>query len=286
MTLDDFFTDYYVPIRLVGRSARTRTLYTASIRGFSEWLMRPATLDDFRDEVVGRYLAALVDRGLKPATINKELSQLGAMWRLAARRKLVDYWPEIRPVPEPEHSPEAWTREELWRLRISCNMQRGQYAGVQANRWWLALHCVLYSTGERISAALQLEWRDIRDDWITFRAETRKGKRKPNVCQLPDYAIEAIGFIREPDRTLVFPWPLTSSYIYQQYKAILARAELDTGCRSMFHRLRRSHATHLKVCGGDPTSSLKHADPATTLRYIDPRQLPSPTQVLPQFGAG
>lgn len=286
MQIDRFFEDYYRPIRLLGRSPRTVTLYQTSIRGLSRWLGRDAELSDFCDKTIGQYIQHLVESGRRPAGCNKELSQLCAIWRLACRKKMVSDWPEIRRLPEPEVIPVAWTMEELWRLRISCNMQRGNYLGVPANRWWIALHCVLWSTGERISAAMQLHWADIQGDCVVFRAETRKGGTKPNHCRLPDYAVEALDLIREPTRNVVFPWGMGETYLYRVYHTILERAELDTSARSKFHRIRRSHATHLKLAGGDPTFSLKHADPAITLRYIDPSKLPAAADILPKFGTG
>lgn len=282
----DFFTNVYKPTRLLGRSQRTIDLYLASVEGFSRYLRRPATVADLTDSTVGQYLQNLLDRGRSAATVNKERSQLLAIWRMAARKKLVEEWPEIRPVPEPEVLPVAWTLEELWRLRISCNMQPGNYAGVPANRWWLALHCVLWSTGERISAVMHLKWSDISGDCVTYRAETRKGGTQPNQCRIPDYAVDSLQMIREPIREPVFPWTMGETYLYRVYHTILERAELDTSARSKFHRIRRSHATHLKLAGGDPTSSLKHSDPAITLRYIDPRQMPKPADILPHFGIG
>jgi integrase len=286
MQIDEFFATYYQPIRLLGRSPRTTELYQASIRNLSKYLGRPAELTDLRDEIIGRYIQHLVEIGRRPAGCNKELAQLTAIWRLAARKRMVEEWPEIRRLPEPEVLPVAWTMEELWRLRISCNYVPGDYNGVPANRWWLALHAVLWSTGERITAAMRLLWGDICGDVIQFRAENRKGGTNPNAVTVPVYVVESLELIRQPDRCEIFRWPYTETYLYRTYHGILERAELDTSARSKFHRIRRSHATHLKLAGGDPTSSLKHSDPATTLRYIDYRQLPRPAELLPEFGTG
>lgn len=60
---------------------------------------------------------------------------------------------------------------------------------------------------------------------------------------------------------------------YYHLRAILGLAGLPTDRRSMFHRIRRTHATHLYVRGGDPTQSLGHAsDAMTRAYYLDPRQ--------------
>jgi integrase len=275
MLLGDFFQNIYRPLRLLNRSKRTDQLFRYSIRLFGETLGRPATLDDLTDIAVSRHLQRLLEQNRKPAGVNKERRQLVALWNLAAKKRLVDQFPVLPTVREPEQLPKAWTVEEMWRLRMACNMQPGVYHGVPARLWWVALHCVLFATGERIAAVMQLRWRDISGDVVVFPAESRKGSKRASVATLTPAALAALDEIRQPKRELVFPWPFGGNYIYVVYRAILLRAELETDSRSKFHRMRRSHATHLKAAGGDPTASLGHSSPVTTARYIDPRMIPN-----------
>jgi integrase len=232
-------------------------------------------LADLTDIAVARHLQRLLADKRKPAGVNKERRQLVALWNLAAKKRLVDQFPVLPVVHEPEQMPKAWTLEELWRLKMSCNMQPGAYCGIPARLWWLAMHHVLFSTGERIAAVMQLCWSDVSGEVVIFRAETRKGTKRASVAQLTTQAMEALERIRQPARELVFPWPFSSTYIYHTYRDILQRAELDSDCKSMFHRMRRSHATHLKAAGGDPTASLGHTSAVTTARYIDRRLIPN-----------
>lgn len=274
MLLSDFFSDVYQPLRLLNRSQRTVQLFNYTIKLFGKTLGRPATLDDLNDLVVARHLSKLLAEGRKPAGVNKERRQLVALWNLAAKKRLVDQFPVLPTVHEPEQMPKAWTTEEMWRLRMSCNMQPGTYAGIPAARWWLAMHHVLYSTGERITAVLRMRWRDVTGNVVVFPAENRKGSKRASVATLTTQAMESLELIRLPVRELVFPWEYQPSYMYNVYREILKRAELDSDSRSMFHRMRRTHATHLKAAGGDPTASLGHQSAVTTSRYIDPRLLP------------
>lgn len=275
MLLSDFFEDVYKPLRLLNRSKRTVQLFRYSIRLFGETLGRPATLEDLTDLEVSKHLQRLLAEKRKPAGVNKERRQLVALWNLAAKKRLVEEFPVLPTVHEPEQLPKAWTIEELWRLRISCNMQPGAYDGVPARLWWLALHHVLFATGERIAAVLQLRWSDISGEVVVFPAEIRKGSKRASVATLTKQAIKSLAEIREPRRDLVFPWPFSQTYIYHVYRQILQRAELEDDAKSMFHRMRRSHATHLKAAGGDPTASLGHASAVTTARYLDRRLLPN-----------
>lgn len=281
----EFFESFYCPLRLVNRSPRTKTLYRYSIKLLGDFLGRPATLEDFNDLTIARHLEYLIAQGRAPSGVNKERDQLVALWNLAARKKLVDEFPAVQRVNEPYRIPWAWTQEELWRLRISCNMQVGSYDGIPANLWWTALHIFLFSTGERIRAVLKAEWADIQRDSIVFPAENRKGAKRPGICHLGNEAMEWLQKIRQPERKIIFPWPFSESHLYIVYKKILKRAELDNCSKSKFHRMRRTHATQLKIAGGDPTQSLGHQSPVTTHRYLDPRQIPSGVrELLPTMG--
>lgn len=284
MLLTVFFADIYRPLRLIGKSPLTEKLYLRTINLFGRHLARPPHLGDFDDIAVSRHLMALLDAGHAPGGVNKERSQLLAMWNLAAKKRLVPCFPEVAPIPEPERVPHAWTPDQLWRLRISCNMQPGQYCGIPARTWWVNLHLLLYATGERISAVRQARWSDVSGSVIVFPAANRKGSRRPNVCQLPDFVLESLEQFRAPARDLIFPFPYTDTYVYRIYHQILERAELPTGRETKFHAIRRTHATMLKLAGGDPTASLGHANPATTAAYIDLRQIPSRVaELLPKF---
>lgn len=280
MKLISYFEDVYYPTRLLGRSPRTLVLYRTSIALFSRFLGRDATLDDLTDVTVGKHLAALLEAGRRPAGVNKERDQLLAIWRFAARKKLVAEFPEIRRLPEPESPPRAWTMDELYRLRISCNYVPGTYEGVPANLWWLALHEVLWTTGERITAVMKSTWDCYQDGVLTFPAEFRKGRQKANVCQLPRTCRDALEAIREPKRKLIFCWPYVDVYLYRIYHRILERAGLDTGRKSKFHRMRKSHATYVKLAGGNPTASLLHSSAEITEAYLDPRMFPKPAPEL------
>lgn len=285
MTLLEFFNSVYLPTRLRGRSPRTVTLYRRSIAGFSAWLGRDADLNDLDDLSVCRYLASL-EPGHAPHTVAKERSQLVAMWNCAARRRLVERFPDVPTAPLPRRVPIAWTEQQLAQLLDACRRERGEYAGVPAGLWWVALHRVLWDSGERIGAATQIEWRDLRGEWLLVRAECRKGRRADACYRLAGDTLAALDAIREPSRTLVFPWPFSHSYLWRIYGLILSSAWLPNDSRHKFHCMRKSVASHLKRAGGDPQAALDHADARTTAAYLDPRIVgaPQPVDLLFRIG--
>lgn len=281
MLLIDFFRDVYRPIRLRGRSSRTVTLYLRSIAAYSGYLGREATMADLEDVAVAQYLTSL-ESHLAPHTIAKERSQLLAMWTCAAKRRYVDRWPDIPAPPLPRRTPIAWTAAELRQLLDACRRERGEYCGVPAADWWVALHLVIWDCAERIGAISRIEWRDLRGDWLIVRAELRKGRRSDACHRLGKDTMAALEKIRQPARDAVFPWPYSLTYLWHVYGLICAAAWLPDDRKHKFHCLRKSVASHLKKAGGDPQAVLDHLDARTTQAYLDPRivDAPQPADLL------
>jgi integrase len=275
MTLDQFFTDFYHPLRLRNRSHNTLRLYRRSIELFGESLGRPATLDDLTDDQVCRHLAKLSDPGRKRKlsvyTVDKERAQLIAIWNYAAKKGHVKLFPDVPRDTLPKLTPVAWMPDELQRIIASCQCEAGDIAGVRAADWWVALHLVIWNSGERIGAVLRLTWDSVDGEWLKVNADTRKGKRGDKVFKLGPDTLAALDRIRRPKRDLVFPWPVSLNLIYEHYGRILRRAGLPADSKSKFHRIRRSVASHFKATGGDATDLLDHADARTTKKYLDPR---------------
>jgi site-specific recombinase XerD len=271
MTLLKFFEAYYLPHRLRSRSKNTIRLYRHSVNSFSRFLERRAKLSDLTDDTVSRYLTALIARGLSPYTVNKERSQLLAIWTYAAKKRHVPEFPDVPPERTPKRVPQAWTQEELKRLMHACSLQKGEICDIPASAWWTALHLILWDTGERIGAVLKLSWSSYQTPWLLVPAETRKGQREDKLFELGADTQGALDSIRTPKRKLILPWPKAATTIYYHYGRLLRRAELPDGARCKFHRMRRSVASYYEANGGNATELLGHTSRATTAAYLDPR---------------
>ncbi len=271
MLLSEFFENEYVPLRLIRGSKRTVTLYRYSIDYFSRTLGRASSLDDLTDLHVSNHLLGILSSGKSANTAEKERCQLLAIWRFAVVRGHKQIGPSLQAIPTPETNPVAWNRDQLAKLFRACRTTPGQICGLKAGWWWLALHRVLWDSAERIGAVRQLLWSDLNGDWMTFRAETRKGGRRGIQRKMHADTIIALGQIRETRRPtdLIFPWDRTESTLYHHYGRLLQRAGLDDGSTSKFHRMRRSVGTHLHAAGGNAQRALDHQSSQTTDKYID-----------------
>lgn len=268
-----FFSDHFRPLFLRGRSPRTIDLYLISIRSFSKFLCRPPRLSDLTDETVNRHLCHFRELPRSPSTVNKERSNLTALWRFACRKRFLDVWPDVPKDIQPETVPVAWLPHELDKLFCQARKMPGWVGSIPAASWWLALLAVCWDSAERINAILSLRWSDIDlgEGWMVATAGTRKGGRSDEAYRLHPNTIAALKAIRFPRRDKVFPWPHHSTYIWQRYKRLLELAGLPTDRKSKFHRIRRSVGSYIKAAGGDATEALRHRDSRVTRAYIDPR---------------
>jgi integrase len=250
MKLIDFFENIYLPKRLRGKSPNSVRLYRLCIRQFGRTLCKTAEVADLTEPNVLRHLARRKD--VAPATRNKELSELTAMWRLAARMKLLETWPEIQPEHEPEREPIAWLPEELAMLLAECKRQTGEIGNVPAWLWWTGIVHVILDTGERVTAVIESEWSWVQGEWLRIPAEHRKGKTRDRQYKLSAGTAELLEQIRQFGERKIFPWPLNRNYLWERYKRIVDSAGLPTGRKYQFHALRKTVGSVVYAAGLDP----------------------------------
>lgn len=271
MQLREFFETVYVPRKLRGKSQNSIRLYQQCIKQFERTLGRAANVEDLTDDNVLRHLARRSN--VAPATRNKELTELKAMWRLATQKGMLATWPEIQDEPEPEQAPIAWLQSELTRLLEACARQSDTICGIPASLWWAGLVRIIVDTGERISAVRQAEFSWLSDDWLLVPATARKGKTRDRRYKLHADTIALLDAIRAAGKGsgLIFPWDRTPNSIWARYAKVIESAGLPTGRKHSFHAVRKTHGSVIYAAGLDPQEALDHTDRRTTQKYIDPR---------------
>jgi integrase len=284
MTLHTLFNDFYRPLKLRGRSANTSRLYGCTIRSFSRWLKHDATTDDLSDLTLSQFLEHR-GQARSPYTAEKERSQLCALWRFAADRRIVGEMPCVPPAPLPERIPHAWSVEQMQALMQAARKSRGYVGEVQACVWFPALITVLWETAERIGAIMACTPADLSPPVLTVLAEYRKGGRRDRTYRLSHEACALAAQACGKDR--IFEWPQARTYLWERYRDIVSAAGLGTGRKCGFHQLRRTAASHFAALGGDPVKLLDHSSPRITQRwYLDRRMTdkdPPACDVLPKI---
>lgn len=261
------------------RSDATHVQYRFALNNLRDFIGHEPTADDLQDDNVAGMMGLLLRGGLAPKTINERRGRINALWTWLAKRGVVSTFPTIGPMPEPERAPLAWSREEIARILRECDVEGGWIAGVPARLWWVSLHQVCWDSGERIGALMEARWQHLTADYLTLPAEIRKGGRHDRVYHLHPDTLASLDRIRQPSREMVWPWELTPGMLWTRYKRLLKRAGLPFDRKSMFHRMRKSVASHFQAAGGNATALLGHQDARTTACYLDPRIAPVPQAI-------
>lgn len=285
IALVDFFTGYYAPLRLRGRSENTTRLYHCTIRSFERWLGTIPMLEHLDDLTLARFLAARAE-SRSPHTAEKERTQLCSLARFAFDKRMLLERPCVPPAPLPERIPTAWTIDQIRELMRACAKAQGAVVGTPAGTYYSALVSCLWETAERVGAMLGVQVADYNAATLLVRAEHRKGRKRDKLYRLTAPTATLVEACCAGKRTSdrIFAWSRPKTMLWYEFGKIVQAAGLDGGRRAKFHALRRSAATHYAARGGDATALLDHSSPRVTRAYLDPRFInsgPQPCDVLP-----
>jgi len=289
MPLPVLLKDHYVPQRLLGKSENTVRLYNHSINAFSKYIGRTAVIADLNTKTVSDFLGySLRETELSKATIQKDRTQLVALWNYSARKGWSPEFPEIASIVVPDRVPDSWNDEQLVALMNACKSCEGMIGKIPACDYWPALVSVIFDTAERIGAVLQTEWRSL-DKYgnLVIRGEHRKGGKRDKPFRLRPLTLERLNAIRIPGERFILPWPYRYEYIFQKFGEVVEAAGLPRTRRDLFHKIRRTVASKFEAAGGNATDLLDHSSRKTTKKnYLDPAVLKTtqPADVVPGIG--
>lgn len=262
------------------RCIDTQRQYQYALANLEAFVGHPPELTDLNDDNVAGMMGLLARRGLSVETINDRRGRINSLWTWCAKRGMVTTWPTVSPLPEPERIPLAWSRDDVAAILRECSVEGGWVAGIAARLWWETIHLVMWDSGERIGALMAARWSHLQGENLILPAEIRKGGQRDRIYRLHQDTVAKLESIRKPERELIWPWDRTEAILYRRYKNLLKRAGLPFDRKSMFHRMRRSVASHYEAAGGNATELLGHSNRRTTqASYIDPRISPSPQAV-------
>lgn len=271
----EFFETVYCPMH-PGLKPTSIEQYRVALRHFDRHAGRPVLIADLvnGDDLVTSLMASTVAKGRSKETANKTRAALVAIWQYAYRKKWTDERPDVDKLRCPKRIPEAWTMPEFSRIVSACTMVRGSVGPVPAGLFWRAFVLVMFDTGLRRAAALSIRMADLRADDVTVQAKFQK-----HGAEQTWRLIHSAGAVRDlvaadPSRELLFPWPFSDSNpLVKAFRKILKAAGLSTARGDLFHKIRKTSATHLaNVAGqGFVQAHLGHSHASVTARYTDQR---------------
>lgn len=160
------------------RSLRSSTTYQMR-RGlalYSEFLGRPATVEDLSEGSVSGWLAALSETHAAP-TVAVHRTNLLTLWRDLADQGLCNQPGRIRRCRRPPPCPVSWTRDELRAVLVQIATLEGQFRGGPDKRTYCqALVHAAYDTGLRRSDLRTLRMAQIRPDGSIVLRQLKTGQ--------------------------------------------------------------------------------------------------------------
>lgn len=213
------------------------------------------------------FLDMLSDKeGLSPATVNRYLALLKAIWRHAVENDLCEKSPvkHIRPLTECNARTRVLNSDECSAFMLACTAEG--FAG--------ALFMLLLLTAARLGEGLaaKVEHIDL-DGGVWYLPMTKSGKAA-HIC-LSDAAVELLRDVIGDRKTgFLFPGKKAGTAMTRPAKAferVCASAGIDTGGAFTIHDLRRTWAS-LAVNAGvslfTVSKALRHSSPnVTAARY-------------------
>lgn len=248
-----------------GYSERTCSEYLKDLKGFAKWAK--AYKEDARWSTLTRsdideYITMRAKEGIKPATTNRELAAISALYRFFIREGLLKTNP-VRFQSRRKvgfHLPNTIPSEDL---------QAAYEHSVGVVHVWIG---ILSTTGIRISELLDLKWEDI--DFKTCALEIKgKGNKERLVYTTPEY-LELLkqAYERHPSEGRIFRYSERDArhMLWEALKPYSRAKQLSP------HAIRHTFATSLARQGVNVATIatiLGHNRIATTQKYIDMAQM-------------
>ena len=282
LTLESYFRENYQPECLVGCSPKTLIQYHVSLGHWIRFagpmpidVVDKRTMADFSDWL-------LPDRS--PATVNKIVRHLMAVFRFAADSDDIAKAPKVKRLRECKAVPLALTVEEFGKVLAAADQEPLSRGGIPGPIWWRALLLACWETGLRVTALLSVRTRDVLfgDSGLYCQADEQKHK-EAQWFKLSATTIAAIRGVYHVSNRLLWPKHEKNAQIARNFRRILDRSGIyaPVGTGLCFHRLRKSKASYTKAAGGDATKALGHSSPSVTERYLDPRIVGRPEDAPP-----
>lgn len=248
-----------------GYSERTCSEYLKDLKGFTRWVKankEGARWSTLTRKDIDDYITYRANNGIQPATTNRELASISALYRYFIREGLLTSNPcryQSR-RKQPKRLPNTIPAEDL---KAAYDNSFGLV------HVWLGL---LATTGIRISELLALRWEDI--DFKACSLEIMgKGAKERIVFTSPEYLeLMRQAYERHPAEGRIFNYDQRDAryMIWQALKPYSRAKQLSP------HAIRHTFATNLAGNGVNVVtiaSILGHNQIDTTQKYIDMAQM-------------
>jgi integrase len=274
-SLRRFFHDVYIPMRMAQASPFSKSRYLDSINSLRRFAGTELTLDGLSETMLAEFATWFLQQRISPATVSAHVRNIGVLWRFAYRKRMLDA--ELRDMPvirQPKRQPVAWNLSQFSRLLASATCEVGKIGTVPADLFWPAFLMCMYDTGVRLSALLKARRADLDlESGVLFVPAEHQKQNADQSFRLANDTLAAIDATAPASRDRLFPYSGERQTLYRRFRRIIRRAGLPDGPRDLFHKIRRTSASHLAAEAGDEAArrQLGHSSGRVTAAYLDPK---------------
>lgn len=266
--------------------AITEAQYDRSIRCFSDFLTRPAVVDDLTPLSVNAWLAK-VAKAAQPRTVLNRKRGITPVWNYAAERGLTTSYEtrRLRRVSVPHSIVSAWSVDQVEALFAAARDLPGRtVCGIPASVLMGAVCSLAYETGYRPGDWRTLQWEhiDFERRLVTF-VQSKTGN--PHTAAFSRVTAKCLKKLQAYGREAVVPvgrwsirrWELQLFQLASDRYGFTRRRGQGLGT------LRKSHATSVYLEHGELAAALSLGHVSGTLvarrHYIDSSAASEPVRI-------
>ena len=244
-------------LKIRGFSAKTQGAYISNNRMFLNFIGKDA--NEANEDDIKRYIAHLMDRGLKPASVSLAMSAIRFLQDEMLGKAI---FAKIKLPKLEKKLPTVLSKEEIRRM-----------LGVTKNPKHKLLIAFLYSSGVRVSEAVSMKIDDLDLNERMGIVRAGKGKKDRNIILSESLIKDLKEYLGTSNDQNPYVFAVKDRHIaVRQAQRIVNEAASMAGIkkRVFCHALRSSFATHLLEAGTDIRviqELLGHSNLATTQRY-------------------
>lgn len=253
------FTNYLLSIR--GYSPRTANGYAKDCKAFARWIKANrvgARWSTLTREDLDAYISARTEDGISPATTNREIAAISALYRYFIREGL------LTTNPAKYESRRKQAERQPNTIDI-CELRQAFEHAFGLDKFMLG---ILITTAIRISELLAIRWEDC--DWQSGAIRIQGKGRKERTVYMSGEMLALFAEIPDRQQRKGFMFPQNERDA--RYRVFQALKPYCHGKQLSPHAIRHTIATYWATQGANVTTiaaALGHNRIATTQQYID-----------------
>jgi len=244
-------------LKIRGFSAKTVNAYISNNKSFLEFIGKNAK--DVNEDDVKAYMAHLMDKGLRPASVSLAMSAMRFLHDDMMGKGL---FTKIKLPKLEKKLPTVLSKEEIRKMLDATKNDKHKL-----------LIAFLYSSGLRVSEAVSMKIDDLDLNERMGIVRAGKGKKDRNIILSESLVNDLKRYLGDRKDENPYVFDIKDRHIVvRQAQRIVNEAASRAGIkkRVFCHALRSSFATHLLEAGTDIRiiqELLGHSDLSTTQRY-------------------